>query len=86
MPKLNAQYDIPENIHVQLHHLHKGNSTVEQRGNVEYVTLVKFIDGDTEVSRAIAKCNPKDSPNRKRGRDIAIARAKKQYFKSLNPE
>ena len=84
MNNLNQMYNIPENIHVQLSHLHKGNSSRRRRRGKDYVTVVKFLDDDVIVAKATAQCNHLDIPNRKRGRDIAIGRAKKQYDELLN--
>lgn len=79
MSNLNKMYNIPENIHVQLHHMHKGNSSRRRRHGKDYVTIVKFLDGDTVVAQATAQCSElHDLPNRKRGRDIAMGRALKQ--------
>ena len=84
MKKLNQQYQIPENIHVQLSHLHSGNSSRKARKGKDYVTVVKFLDDDVIVAKATAQCNKKDAPSRKRGRDIAIGRALKEYNQLLN--
>ena len=77
-------YNIPNNIHVQLSHLHKGNSSRKARHGKDYVTVVKFLDDETIVAKATAQCNHLDAPSRKRGRDIAIGRALKQYNTLLN--
>ena len=84
MNQLNKEYNVPENIHIQLTHLHKGNSSRKQRKGKDYLTIAKFVHDDVVVARAMALCSEKDAPSRKRGRDIAIGRAKKHYQIALD--
>lgn len=79
MPTLNKMYDIPEHLYIHLQHLHKGNSSDFTRGGREYITVAHIVDENDKVTSAKAVCSPRDTPNRKLGRDIAVARAWKKY-------
>ena len=79
MPTLNQMYNIPEHLFVHLQHLHNGNSTDEQRSGRQYITIAHIVDEQDKVTTAKAVCSPRDTPNRKLGRDIAVARAWKKY-------
>ena len=81
MKNLNQMYNIPENLFIHVQHLHNGNTTSKQRSGHEYVTVVHIVDENDKVTTAKSVCSPNDTPNRKRGRDIAIGRAWKKYNK-----
>ncbi len=79
MNKLDQEYNLSSDLHIQLQHLHKGNSTKKQRSGASYKTLVNIVDRKNHIlATATATCSREDLPNRKRGRDIAIGRALKQ--------
>lgn len=81
MNALNKIYDIPKNTHLQLHHLHSGNSTTRQRKGHQYVTVAILKDNtdDKILAQSTASCSKRDVPNRSRGRDIAVGRVLKQH-------
>lgn len=87
-----TENNIPDDLKVHIRHLHKGNSTDEERTRTydysdsevifmvhPYITQARLLKKDEVVSRAEAACGQFDSPNRKIGRQIAIGRALKQY-------
>ena len=76
-----TEQNIPENLRLQVVHLHAGNSSRKARHGYPYVTLAKLISRDTErvVSSAKAICSRIENPSRKIGRAIAIGRALKAF-------
>jgi len=64
---------IPENLYVQVRY---------DKGKDFWRTFatIKRRDNDDPVAMASSFCNPKDNPNRKIGRAIAIGRAMKKYW------
>lgn len=46
----------------------------------KWLTLAKLLDPNGKVvARGMPKCGPKDNPNRKVGRAVAVGRAHKAY-------
>mgnify|MGYP000164866529 CR=1 FL=1 len=78
---------LPATVRLQVSHIHDGNSTYEERGFCEYLTLAKVLDRETNevLATAEARCNPNDSPNRKRGYLIATERVKKKFLTAKLP-
>src|SRR5689334_24285162 len=93
---LSKPYPTPEELQEQglrfyVHHIHDGNDpSYEFRsmfGEGKYapiyvsVCTIKTEDGE-KVGYGEAVCSDKDTPNRKRGHEIAVSRAIKDYWKT----
>jgi len=75
-----VEHNLPEKYHLQVCHLHSGNTSANQRKhigrtNAKYVTIARIWDGDKMVSEGVAACSPKDNPRRDIGRAVAVGRA-----------
>ena len=81
MNKLNKMYEVPSTQYLRVHHLHKGNSSNNQRHGHEFVTVAELESKNGIVIRAKSQCSKKDAPSRKLGRDIAVGRVLKTYHR-----
>jgi len=78
--------NIPENLHLKVHHLHRGKISKSQlkrigQHNTEYVTLARLYDRDTNlVGEGKATCSNRDNPSRSVGRAVAVGRALQEYY------
>jgi len=67
---------IPEGMRLQVVHLHADNSTIEQRENSKYKTIARLFSRETNevVSEAASRCCKNDTPDRRRGFQVAVGR------------
>ena len=67
---------IPNKLRLQVTHLHPDNSDDEQRENSKYKTIARLFDKETDelVHEASSRCCDNDTPDRKRGYQIAVGR------------
>lgn len=74
--------NVPENLRVQVIHLHRGNSSNRQRKGHEYVTVARLSNraDDTIVAEGKSFCSKHDAPSRSKGRAIAVGRALREYM------
>lgn len=74
-----AESKLPEGFTVHVDYITRCRKPFNESAP-KWLTLAKLIDRDGKVvARGMSKCGPKDNPNRKIGRAIAIGRALKQY-------
>jgi len=65
---------VPTGAHVQVVHLHPGNSNKRQRRNSKYRTLVRMTTREGTGYCGEARCHKDDVPSRATGRRIAMLR------------
>lgn len=68
---------LPQGFKVRVVHLHRGNSSNNQRSGHEMVTLAEVRSQSTGevITSAKARCSDKDNPRRQIGRQVAVGRA-----------